>query len=333
METTRAASTGSRRPLVALSAQRNNSMRREKAIRPSRHQPRAVPSVGYALGRCTPATRGPSAVSGEAGVAELFPFVSTQAFNAPLDEPQRLFVDNLEDVDRIIGILARRYALPPDERDDFDSWAKLRLVEDDYAKLRKFRGESRFSTYLSTVLQYLFLDYRNNKWGRWRPSAAAERLGPLAIRLEELLYRDERPLREAIEVLRTAGVEESDSDLARLAARLPQRYRTDEVGVEEIDQAAVAAPPADAVLTGDAERLSEAVHGALRTLAATDRVITRMRFWDGMTVADIARALHMQQKPLYSRIEGILGALRSELEAAGVDCSRVEDVLSGVDES
>ncbi len=61
-----------------------------------------------------------------------------------------------------------------------------------------------------------------------------------------------------------------------------------------------------------------ALEGALGKLDAEDRVILRMRFEDGFTVADVARALDLRQKPLYRRVEGLLRRLRRELEGRGM---------------
>ena len=69
--------------------------------------------------------------------------------------------------------LSRRNRLGTDEREDFTSYAMLKLVENDYARLRKYRGDSSFRTYLTVVMQRLFLDYRTQKWGKWRPSTTA----------------------------------------------------------------------------------------------------------------------------------------------------------------
>ena len=91
--------------------------------------------------------------------------------------------------------------MTPDAADEFASWARLRLFEDDCAVLRKFRGESTIRTYLTTVLVHLFLDWRNAQWGRWRPTASARRLGPLAIELERLVLRDGRDYEEAVGTL------------------------------------------------------------------------------------------------------------------------------------
>ena len=40
------------------------------------------------------------------------------------------------------------------------------------------------------VIQRLFLDARIAKWGKWRPSVSARRLGGVAVLLERLLTRD-----------------------------------------------------------------------------------------------------------------------------------------------
>jgi hypothetical protein len=61
-----------------------------------------------------------------------------------------------------------------------------------------------------------------------------------------------------------------------------------------------------------------------------------MRFEDSVPVADIARALHLNQKRLYRTIEQLLATLRQGLEAEGLDRGEVtalfaDGVLSEVD--
>src|SRR4029453_14108130 len=50
----------------------------------------------------------------------------------------------------------------------------LRLVEDDYDVLRRFQARSSLPTYVTVVIQRLFLDYRNRLWGKWRPDHQGE---------------------------------------------------------------------------------------------------------------------------------------------------------------
>lgn len=246
---------------------------------------------------------------------------------------EALLRDNLGIVDRTAASLCRRHGLTGDDADDFVSWTHLRLVEDDYAILRKFRGESSLPTYLTVVITMLFREYRVREWGRWRPSAAARRLGPLAVRLETLIYRDRCTLAQAAQVLRSEGEDVSDRQLTDLLAQLPPKRlpRAESAGSDALE-AAPAASTADERVTGDEadrerRRIEEALFRALDSLAPEDRLIVRMWIWDRTSVADIARALNLPQKPLYRRIERALKRLRSHLEAEGVTPDSVRGLL------
>jgi RNA polymerase sigma factor (sigma-70 family) len=240
-------------------------------------------------------------------------------------DPARAFLDHLPTIERVIGVIARRHGLSSGDADEFGSWARTRIIDSDYAVFRKFGGRSSIPTYLGVVLTNLFHDYRNSVWGRWRPSAAALRAGPIGVRLEELLYRDGFSLREAIEVLHSAGVELNDLEIGRLANTLPARQPSSEVSLDalegtagEVDDRQRAAP------TDDDFRV---LRSALDELPPEDQVIVRMRFWDDIAVADIARGLGLDQKPLYRRIDAIEGRLRALLVSRGLDHERARDIL------
>lgn len=239
-------------------------------------------------------------------------------------DAEALLRDNLGIVDRIVASVCRRNGLTGDDADDFASWTRFRLVENDYAILRKFRGESSLATYLTVVIPMLYREYRVREWGRWRPSAAARGLGPLAERLEMLIYRDGCTFSEAAERIRSAGEEVSDRELADLLSRLPPKHpsRPVSVGSDALDSAPAPSRADERVVGDEADRARrhavEALFRALERLPDEDRLIVRMRMWEGMSLADIARALNLPQKPLYRRLERILKRLRADLEAQGV---------------
>jgi RNA polymerase sigma factor (sigma-70 family) len=250
---------------------------------------------------------------------------------------EALFLAELDWIQETMGALCRRYGMGAADAEDFASWATMRLIDDDYAVLRKFRGESALRTYLVVVLAMLHREYRSRWWGRWRPSAAARRAGPVAVRLETLVHRDGCPLPEAILRLRTAGETAlSDRELAVLFATLPRRGPGRTRPVEALLDALASIPDPAAADDGiaaeerAAERraLEDALRRALEALPAEDRVIVRMRFWEGTSVADIARALGLPQKPLYRRLERALAALRGSLEASGVSRRRTAACLA-----
>ena len=253
------------------------------------------------------------------------------------DQPpaERLLLDNLAWIERACAGLARRHGLSGDEADDFLSWARLRLLENDCAILRKFRGECAPTTYLAIVLSTLFRNYRVREWGKWRSSAAARREGAVALRLEALVYRDRCPLEEAGERMRTAGETAlSDRSLATLLARLPVHGgRPVSAGDGPLAEAPSAArDEADAgVLRGEADasraRGEEVLRGAVDRLSPRDQVVFRMRFWEGLSVAQIARGLGVPQKGLYRRFERALARMRRDLERGGLSRQDVREML------
>lgn len=237
---------------------------------------------------------------------------------------EALLLVNLPIVERILGALARRHGLAGDDAEEFGAWVKMRLVENDYAILAKFRGESSLPTYLAVVIATLYREYRVAEWGRWRPSAAARREGPLAVRLETLTQRDGLTLGQAAELLRTARETTlSDRELGALAMRFPRRSPLRPVQVGDAAADAASAARSDDVLESDAaaselEAARHALDAALGELPDEDRLVVRLHYMEAMSVADIARALAIPQKPLYKRLERTLLRLRRELERSGV---------------
>jgi RNA polymerase sigma factor (sigma-70 family) len=238
----------------------------------------------------------------------------------------------LSRIDRALAKLIQMKHLSPDEAEDFSSHVRLKLLENDGAILRQFEGRSSIETYLTTVVTRLFLDYRREKWGRWRSSAVAKRLGEEALLLERLLYRDGISFDEATEMLRrNHGVELSIQELAELAGRLPQHTgRPVEQPDEDLErfgvEPRVAEPVEDAERTATAGRVEGALREVLDGLETTDRFLVRS-LTGGLQVSEIARMLGEEQKPLYRRRERLLRDLREQLEARGLTAGDVAEIL------
>jgi len=173
-------------------------------------------------------------------------------------------------VTRIVGFIRRRHRLDRDEAEEFDAFVKLKLVERGAAILGGFRGRSTLETYLSVVVQRLFLDFRGDRKAKPLPLSAV---------------RDE-----------------------------PATAPTADPAVAREDQAA-------------ADRIKAALENALEHLETQDRVIVRLHFFEGLTVASVASALGLPQKPLYRRIDRVLLSLRVQLESAGVDPKRIPALI------
>jgi RNA polymerase sigma factor (sigma-70 family) len=261
------------------------------------------------------------------------PFGHCQDMTSPaLDtasNPEAVFIANLPLIDRLVALTARRHAFSASDAEEFGAWVRAKLIDGNYAVFRKFGARSSLATYLTTVVINLFRDYRNARWGRWRPSAEAKRRGPLAIRLEELLYRDGHPLREAVQILQSLGVTMSDGELVKLAATLPPHRLHNEVSIDIAEVAAIEVHPEAARDADDVLVLEQLLHTLVSALPPEDAVMMRMRFWNDMSVADIARALQLDQKPLYRRLETIQATLRTALESRGINRERASEILGG----
>jgi DNA-directed RNA polymerase specialized sigma24 family protein len=75
-------------------------------------------------------------------------------------DPRALYVEHLEVINRIAESLCRRNGIRGADAEDFVSEVRLKLLQDDYAVLRKFRGTSSTTTFLTVVISNLFRDHR-----------------------------------------------------------------------------------------------------------------------------------------------------------------------------
>ncbi len=250
-------------------------------------------------------------------------------------DAQELFLSNLDAIDRAISYVCHRNHLSPQDAEEFDSEVKTKLIEGNYSVLRKFEGRSSVSTYMTTVIQRLYFQWRVQMWGKWRPSAEAKRLGEKAITLERLLTRDGFTYAEALETLTTGTSAYTRDELEALYLRLPPRQPRP-VLVSAVAPDAAPTIDADAALFASerqkkARAAAAAVDAAIGGMDAESQVILRMRFWNNRKVPDIARSLRIDAKRLYKKIDRLLGTLRAALEKSGIDRETIAELLDRPD--
>ena len=73
--------------------------------------------------------------------------------------------------------------------------------------------------------------------------------------------------------------------------------------------------------------VTRAVAASLRRLRAQDRVLLRLHFGDGLSVAEAARGMGVPQKALYKRLTGVLKTIRRDLREAGLEKHDVARLL------
>jgi RNA polymerase sigma factor (sigma-70 family) len=245
---------------------------------------------------------------------------------------ESIFLAHLVAIERITGFICHRHGLRGADADDFLSTVKLKLIEDDYCILGKFRGESSLPTFLAVVIAGLFRDYRVKRWGRWRPSATSQSLGESAVILDTLINRDRYSGAEAVQVVMQRS-ELNEKQVYQLLSKLPMResLRPAEVSVD----AAVggvnveSADGAEHNLKADErDRVEQTLSSVFEALPSDDRILLKMKFWERMSVADISRIAGIPQKQLYRRLEKIVVSMRNQLLRSGITSEDVRDLFA-----
>lgn len=244
-------------------------------------------------------------------------------------EPSTVLLENLPFIEHVIARACSRYRMTREEADEFGGYARLRLLDNDYAIIRAFSERSSFRTYLTVVIHRLLLDYRIQQGGKWRPSAIAKRFGDVGIELERLIHRQEWTLAEAVDTILRTHPELTRDDVEAIAERLPTRERRSFVPIDQVQDIAadeVVGPEA----VESAETISKIVTTLVHHLPEEDKLVLQLRFWVGLTVSQIAQALGLDQQAVFRRLYRLFAQFRHELERAGV-VSRDAEALIGSD--
>jgi RNA polymerase sigma factor for flagellar operon FliA len=250
-----------------------------------------------------------------------------------LSEAGQLFLSYLPAVEAVTSAVCRQHHLRASEREEFASFVKLALLDQDCAVLRQHRGGASAGAFLRVVISRLLYDYRCHIWGRWRPSAAAKRLGSVAVLMERLVARDGLSIDEAIETARTNhGLIQSQHELRHLCMTLTlgSTLRPRTVPDTAARDVASWAPTPDLVLViresqTAKRRIVAALDAARESLTCHERLMLKMRVDDNLPVSRIAVALGLNQKKLYITLNRLYARIRELLLAEGISAEDVNE--------
>lgn len=248
------------------------------------------------------------------------------------DDASSLFLENLPLIERIAHCVARRRRMSDDDAEEFVGEAKLHLIEDGYRVMRAFEGRSSLPAYLTMVLVNFSLDFLNHHRGKWRNSAAAEKLGPVAVALERLLSRDGRHLEEALQiVLAGEGKGVGRAELLRLVEQLPiNRGRPRNAGAEALDVAIADAaedPVEAAEKAAKAERIFGELQLALGELPTEDRLLLKLSYKQRVPAPQLAKMFTLRDRAVYGRLDHLRSKIGIRLRKAGILPQDVSEIL------
>ena len=157
----------------------------------------------------------------------------------------------------------------------------------------------------------------------------------MGVQLERYLARQGCTIDEAVaRVLSNVQHAYTEREVRGIVRTLPIRPPLRPELVSDDDAVEVASEHDASVTVDEGERLNAAtttaaaLTAALAGLEAEDRIIVSMRFLDGCSVAEVARALSLEQKSLYRRLDRLLQQLRLLLEQHGVSRDTIGEMLA-----
>jgi RNA polymerase sigma factor (sigma-70 family) len=249
-----------------------------------------------------------------------------------VSEARRVFETLYSEIEQLTRKVARRHRLRQEELEDFCSYVAVKMLADECAVLRKFRGASSLRTYLVVVIQRMLLDFRTEQRGKWRTSVASKRLGPVACRLDLLMNRDGLSLDEAVETVQgTMTPAISRSELLRLADRVPRRSRPQLQPLVNEPLMPVDGGVESRILDRELAALSKRTRTALvrsvRRLSLQDRQILRLRFSESLSIRQVAKVLDLPARHLYSRLDRCLKRLAVWMHDEGISAADADALV------
>lgn len=207
-----------------------------------------------------------------------------------------------------------------------------KLYEGQFRRLLTFStaGRSSFSSWLTTVVFNLCIDWHRKEFGRARMLPAIAALPDFDQRVYQYCYEEQMSADECYEMLKSEipGLlrKQVPDALGRIHALLTPRQRWQlsvrlrgrnrsrtELPHDSLDRIPDPTPAPDSLARSQQE--AAALNRAMSRLTATQRVLLHLRFHEGLTYERIARMEQLGDAHRARRkVQSALGALRAELQ-------------------
>ncbi|MEM1179700.1 MAG: sigma-70 family RNA polymerase sigma factor [Acidobacteriota bacterium] len=251
----------------------------------------------------------------------------------PLLEDIEALVPQIRQVADFVG---RRMGLSLEEREDLASETCLKLIDDDRRRLRQFRGEAKFSTYLRVLVTRVATDWIRQQRGNFRPAVKTRQRGEWACRYELLRRNEGHTPDEAVAILEQEGVsipaDQLDSLEAEIVRRLPPRR------FESAEQLVTwpASNPDPESLTlaqesaSERQRLLAALSRVLLELTPENRAFLRLYIAPNAKsrAARLAVMFAMTVPQVYRHYRALCKDLNKRLDALGVGADDASALLT-----
>ena len=236
--------------------------------------------------------------------------------------------DVLEKIDTII----RRHFDAENERDECYVFVLDRLKSDNFKRLRVFKGQSKLSTYLHTLVNSLVIDFRRQRYGRRRVPALVLKLGKWAEAVYRLVCWQKFSFDDAFDFLQIDGLyPHSYKRFRQEIVPIQNAPCRENPGFQSIDDASggplqnlahSGLNPLETLLKKlDRTRRIRAIEIIRETtekLPENDQLLVRLVFGSGHSAAAAAKIIELSASTARKKLKRLLITYRAKLLAAGI---------------
>ncbi len=234
-----------------------------------------------------------------------------------------------------------------------------KLEKDNWKRIRKFQGKSKFSTFLSATTRRLLEDFSRKQFGYIRPPEWVKRLGGLWIEIFRYLCLDRYTVPETVESM-VIAVPTRSRDMIEDAAQTillkiydcgsyhGAEFETEDTKLEYAEHKRKGHSSQDDDMLENNSRtfleiifqkfldetssspaldvLDSQLSNIQISLNSTERLLLKMRFVEGLSVSAACRNLHLKSYEGRKILNNCLATLREQFEQAGL-AGKIEEIL------
>lgn len=231
-----------------------------------------------------------------------------------------------------IETVCRRHFSTENDQDECYVFVIDSLQADNYRRLRAFKGKSKLTTYLYTLINSLVIDFRRKKFGRRRIPSGVVKLGKWAEAVYRFVCWQRFSFDDAYDFLRVDGlftgsyvefIKETEPIRKAPCRQNPAFQSIDETresSLNNIDDNA-ANPLEFLIQRLDRERrikAMEILREATAELSESDRLLVRLVYGSDKSISAAAKVIGLPTSTAGKRLKSLLAGFREKLLAQGI---------------
>ncbi len=251
-----------------------------------------------------------------------------------------------EDILFVRDICTRSFQRNKDLANDCFLYVWEKLNEDDSRRLRAFKGEAKFRTFLYSVTNKLIIDFRRSQFGYkvlpkffWDFDEINRHIFKLFFYQNSTRTWVENEIRAEFKISQNEAQSRVDKVEKRITESRLRLETTKEIqlvmlgeDVSALQSEYIGANPEQNIIMAEVEEKRHKVLKALKEevqkLEAEDALILQLYFELNLTAKEITYAIPgIKDKGVYKRIERILKNLRKQIKEKGITDEDINDIF------